>query len=79
MRKVETINYMNIEFFVTGDYEAATNAVQYDSDMSGYPGDGPYFEADEIYVSDSDINIIELFISLQLQEIEDLVLIKLEE
>lgn len=79
MKKVVTINYMNVELVVTGYYEAATDAIQYDSDMSGYPGDNAIFEADEVYVSDSNINIVELFDNVQLKEIEDLVLIKLEE
>lgn len=79
MKKVVTINYMDIELVVTGYYEAATNATQYDADFLGYPGDPATFEADEVYVSDSEVNIIDLFISLQLNEIEDLVLIKLEE
>jgi hypothetical protein len=79
MKKVVTINYMDIELVVTGYYEEGTDSVQYNSDLSGYPGDPAIFEADEIYVSDSNINIIDMFISLQLQEIEDLVLIKLTE
>lgn len=79
MQKEVTIDYMGVELIVTGYYEAATNALQYDADFLGYPGDPATFEADEIYVSDSEVNIIDLFISLQLNEIEDLVLIKLEE
>lgn len=79
MQKEVTIDYIGVELIVIGDYYEPTPAVQYDADFLGYPGDGPYFEADVIYVSDSEVNIIDLFISLQLQEIEDLVLIKLEE
>jgi hypothetical protein len=79
MKKVVTINYMDIELVVTGYHEADAQSVQYYSDMSGYPGDDAIFEADEIYVSDSNINIVELFNNEQLQEIEDLVLIKLTE
>lgn len=79
MKEVVTINYMDIELVVTGYYEEGTDSVQYDADFLGYPGDPATFEADEIYVSDSNINIIDMFISLQLQEIEDLVLIKLTE
>lgn len=79
MQKRVTINYMDVELIVVGDYEEATNAIQYNADMSGYPGDDATFESTEIYVSDSEINIVELFISLQLKEIEDLVLIELEE
>ena len=79
MQKEVTIDYMGVELIVIGDYYEPTPAVQYDADFLGYPGDGPYFEANEIYVSDSEVNIIDLFISLQLNEIEDLVLIKLEE
>jgi hypothetical protein len=79
MKKVVTINYMDIELVVTGYYEEGTDSVQYDSDLSGYPGDDAIFEADEVYVSDSNINIIELLNNGQLQEIEDIVLIKLTE
>jgi len=79
MEKEVTIDYMGVELIVVGDYYEPTPSVQYDADFLGYPGDGPYFEANEIFVSDSNINIIDMFVSLQLQEIEDLVLIKLEE
>lgn len=79
MKETVTINYMDIELVVTGYYEKAVDTVMYDTDLCGYPGDPATFEADEIYVSDSEINIIEMLINLQLNEIEDLVLIKLEE
>jgi hypothetical protein len=79
MQKKVTINYMGIDLDVIGEYEEAVEAIQYDSDMNGYPGDDALFEAHTIYVSDSEINIIEMLINLQLNEIEDLVLIKLEE
>ena len=79
MQKEVTIDYMGVELIVIGDYYEPTPAVQYDADFLGYPGDGPYFEANEIFVSDSEVNIIEMLINLQLNEIEDLVLIKLEE
>ena len=55
MKETVTINYMDIELVVTGYYEAATNAIQYDADFLGYPGDPAAFEADEVYVSDSNI------------------------
>lgn len=79
MQKEVTIDYMGVELIVIGDYEKAVDAVMYDTDLCGYPGDDATFETDVIYVSDSEVNIIDLFVSLQLQEIEDLVLIKLEE
>ena len=79
MKKVVTIDYRDIELVVQGYYEEGTDSVQYDSDLSGYPGDDAIFEADEVYVSDSNINIIELLNNGQLKEIEDLVLIKLTE
>ena len=78
MEKEVTIDYMGIELIVIGDYYEQIPSVQYDADFLGYPGDGPYFEANEIFVSDSNINIIEMLINLQLNEIEELVLIKLE-
>lgn len=79
MQKKVTIDYMGVELIVIGYYEKAVDTVMYDADLCGYPGDDATFEADVIYVSDSEVNIIDLFIGLQLQEIEDLVLIKLEE
>jgi hypothetical protein len=79
MQKKVTIDYMGVELIVVGNYEKAVEAVMYDTDLCGYPGDDATFEADVIYVSDSEVNIIEMLINLQLQEIEDLVLIKLEE
>jgi hypothetical protein len=79
MQKKVTIDYMGVELIVIGHYEKAVEAVMYDTDLCGYPGDDATFEANEIFVSDSKINIIEMLINLQLQEIEDLVLIKLEE
>ena len=79
MQKKVTIDYMGVELIVTGYYEKAVDTVMYDTDLCGYPGDDAAFEADEIYVSDSNINIIELLGVLRIQEIEDLVLIKLEE
>jgi hypothetical protein len=79
MQKRVTIDYMGVELIVIGNYEKAVEAVMYDTDLCGYPGDDATFEADVIYVSDSEVNIIEILINLQLQEIEDLVLIKLEE
>lgn len=79
MQKKVTIDYMGVELIVIGYYEKAVDTVMYDTDLCGYPGDDATFEADVIYVSDSEINIIEMLINLQLNEIEDLVLIKLEE
>jgi hypothetical protein len=79
MQKKVTIDYIGVELIVIGNYEKAVEAIMYDTDLCGYPGDGATFEADVIYVSDSEVNIIDMFVSLQLQEIEDLVLIKLEE
>jgi hypothetical protein len=79
MQKKVTIDYMGVELIVIGHYEKAVEAVMYDTDLCGYPGDDATFEAYVIYVSDSEVNIIEMLINLQLQEIEDLVLIKLEE
>jgi hypothetical protein len=79
MEKEVTIDYMGVELIVVGDYYEPTPSVQYDTDLCGYPGDDATFEANVIYVSDSEVNIIEMLINLQLQEIEDLVLIKLEE
>jgi hypothetical protein len=55
------INYKGFELIVKGVYTQAEEQISYDSDMSGYPGSYSDYEVKEIYLSDSNINIVYLF------------------
>jgi len=77
MKEVE-IKFQGIPLKVVGTYEVGEEEVMYASDMSGYPGSASYFDISEIYVTDSEINLYELFSWQQLEVIIDLVIDKIE-
>lgn len=68
------IDYLDIPFTVVGYYTPAEDAETYDSDMAGYPGAPPEFDIEEIYLVGNDHNLLELFDSSQLEEIEELII-----
>lgn len=78
MKTEETINYNGIELSVSGNYIEEEREIRYFLDGSGHPGFPSSFEAIEVKVIDSDVNIIELFSLPQIEEIEELVIEEIE-
>jgi hypothetical protein len=73
------INYLKVPITVEGDYYAGDFQILYDNDGTGYPGSPAEFEIVKITVSDSDVDIWELFSNKQIDEITELVIEKVEE
>lgn len=72
------INYAGIPLTVIGNYYEGDPQVVYDSNWEGYPGSPSEFEITNITVSDSFIDIWQLFSNLQIDEITELVIEKIE-
>lgn len=70
MENVE-IKHKDIILSVYGVYEKKEDAVMRYEDGTGFPGSPSFFEAREIYLSDSKINIIDL-LEDDLEEIEEM-------
>lgn len=68
----------DINLEVIGNYTSGELGVIYDSNLEGLPSSPSSFEAIEVKVIDSDVNIIELFSSPQIEEIEELVIEEIE-
>jgi hypothetical protein len=73
------INYSEVPLAVVGIYYEGEPQVMYDSNGEGYPGSPSEFEILKITVSDSEIDIWELFSNKQIDEITELVIEKIEE
>jgi hypothetical protein len=73
------INYLEVPLTVSGTYYEGDPQVMYDSNGEGYPGSPAEFEIIKITVSDSDVDIWELFSNKQIDEITELVIEKTEE
>jgi hypothetical protein len=73
------IEIEGIKLKVSGYYSPVEEAVMYTSNMDGYPGSPAEFEIRDVYVYDSEVNIVDLLDYDTLIKIEDLVLIELEE
>lgn len=68
------INFKGVELKIEGNFEKGEERVYYDSNGDGYPGSEPYFEASTIYLSDSEVDIVDLFDYDDIVDIEDLCL-----
>lgn len=75
--KTLEITHENVPLIITGKFTPADHGVMYHSDMSGTPPTSAYFEIETIKVSDSDINIVELFTNFQIELFENICLIEL--
>ncbi len=73
------INYSGVPLTIEGNYYEGDPQVMYDSNGEGYPGSPSEFEILKITVSDSEIDIWELFSNKQIDEITELVIEKTEE
>jgi hypothetical protein len=70
MQQEYEIEYNGVTLVVKGDYTPEEKEVMYYSDMSGHPGSPAEFCAQEIYASDSNVNIIDLLSEEVVEEIE---------
>lgn len=73
------INYLGVPLTVQGTYYAGDPQVMYERDGGGYPGSPSEFEILGITVSDSFIDIWELFSNRQMDEITELAIEKIED
>ena len=73
------INYLEVPLIVSGRYYEGDPQVMYDGNGEGYPGSPAEFEIIKITVSDSDVDIWELFSNKQIDDIAELVIEKIEE
>lgn len=78
MKEIE-ITYKGIPLKIVGTYEPEEPMVMYYADMSGHPGSASNFDANEIYATDSEIDLFDIFGEKEIEEIEDLVIEKIEE
>ena len=70
MKKTTTITHNGIELELVGVYTKEEQATYYDQDGSGTPYSPATFEVEEITLIDSNINILALFSSDDIDEIE---------
>ena len=68
--KTTTITHNGIELELVGVYTKEEQATYYDQDGSGTPYSPATFEVEEITLIDSNINILALFSSDDIDEIE---------
>lgn len=73
-----TINFKDVNLIVEGIYNKGEDIVYNCGDGSGYPGSNSFFEIQSIYVEDSNIDIFEFFSCVDLEDIEILVIEKIE-
>lgn len=73
------IEFKGVPLRVEGTYEAGEEQVNYYSDMSGHPGSASSFDVNEIYATDSEINLFGIFDEEEIEEIETEVINKIEE
>ena len=67
------INYKDIPLIIVGEYEAGEERELYDDNLLGYPGSSETFEITSIYVSDSNIDIFDLFDKENIKSITELI------
>jgi len=70
MKTTTTITHNGIELELVGVYTKEEQGTYYDQDGSGTPYSPATFDVEEITLIDSNINILALFSSYDLEEIE---------
>ena len=70
MKTTTTITHNGIELELVGVYTKEEQGTYYDQDGSGTPYSPATFDVEEITIIDSNINILALFSSDDLEEIE---------
>ena len=73
-----TITFKDVDIVVCGTYHDGEIGYMYDDDMSGLPDTNPSFEIENIYVTDSGIDIVSLFSNSDLETISYLILEKIQ-
>lgn len=68
------IKYKGIPISVDYNLTKGDEQVSYYSDGSGYPGSNDEIEIKAVFVSDSDIDILELFLEEQIEELIEIIL-----
>lgn len=58
---MKEINFKDIELIVYGNYSPGEKGIMYDSDLAGVPDTESSFEITKITVTDSEIDIYDLF------------------
>lgn len=72
-----SIEYKDIPLIIVGEYEAGEERELYDGNLLGYPGSSETFEITSICVSDSNIDIFDLFNKEDIKSITELIFEKL--
>jgi hypothetical protein len=73
------INYLGVPLTVDGTYYKGDPQIMYINNGESYAGSPADFEILKITVSDSDVDIWELFSNKQIDEITELIIEKIEE
>lgn len=73
----EKITYLGIDMEVEGTYYPGEPQIMYDSDMAGYPGSSPEFEIYNIFIGG--VSCIEIFQDYQIEDIQEIVIEKIQE
>lgn len=74
---VVEVSYLDVEISVKGVYTPGENEIMYDSDMAGYPGSSPEFDIYNIFIGG--VSCIEIFQDYQLEDIQEIVIEKIQE
>ena len=69
-----TLKFKDVDLVVVGNYYSGESGYMYDNDMSGLPDTNASFEVENIYVTDSEIDIVSLFSNSDLETISYLIL-----
>jgi hypothetical protein len=81
MEKIKEVEiaYYGIPLRIIGYYQPEEKEVLYYPDGSGHPGCSSSFDINEVYASDSDIDIFEIISRQDMIKINELVIEKIEE
>ena len=78
MKEIE-IKYLGIPLKIVGTYEPEEEGKMYYGDMSGLSSSASSFDINEIYATDSNIDIFDLFTAKDMRKLNELVIEKIEE
>lgn len=74
MERTVSLTFKGIDLEVVGYYSQGECGITYDSDLGGIPETYDSFDISEVYLKDSEVNIIELFPICHIDEMEELIL-----